>query len=280
MSDIHSNVIALEACLAYIEQNPVDAIVILGDFVSDCPEPRRTLTMLYEWIERMPVYCIRGNREEYFLSYRSGSEANWTSSSYKGSLLYTYERLEGQDFAWFESLPLTQVLLFPGTAPIRLVHGSPMSAKELLDEGMDNTKGYLKALDTDYLLAGHTHRQMQYTYEGKTIINPGSVGVAIGVTCMAHMAYLSWEHEKWQPTFLSIPFSFEAVQAWFLKSSLLNMAYIWPICILKSMQTGKNMGPLCAKRAYDLALSEQKLLEDGSPPESYWQKAARELGVL
>lgn len=279
MSDIHSNVVAFDACLEYIRQNPVDGVVLLGDFVSDCPQPERTLEKIYQLMEALPVYAVRGNREEYFLRCREGLETNW-ASSYKGSLLYTYQRLTPKDLEWFDGLSSTAILHLPGTEPIRLVHGSPYSTRELLDYGKENTKECLRKLDTRYMLAGHTHRQMSYSYDGKLLINPGSVGVAIGVRRMAHMAYLCWENDRWNYEFLSIPFAFEEVERWFHESSLVKMANIWPVCILKSMDVGENMGPLCAKRAYDLAAAAHVLREDGSPPEEYWEQAARDLGVI
>lgn len=280
MSDIHSNIVAFEACLAYIKQNPVDAVVLLGDFVSDCPDPFLTLSKIYELMDTMPVYAVRGNREEYFLRYRDGIESNWTTSSYKGSLLYTYERLTTKDLNWFESLSTTKILHFSGTEPLRIAHGSPFSTRELLDKGTTNTKECLKKLDTTYLLTGHTHRQMSFSNEGKVIINPGSVGVAIGVEKKAHMAYLTWEKDAWNYEFLSIPFDFDKVKQWFYESSLFDMAYIWPTCILKSMEVGENMGPLCAKLAYDMAVQAHAIKKDENPPEEYWQYAARKLGVI
>ena len=43
ISDIHSNFKAFEAFLEYIEAHPVDAIIGLGDYVTDMPYHRRTL---------------------------------------------------------------------------------------------------------------------------------------------------------------------------------------------------------------------------------------------
>ncbi|MEG1457703.1 MAG: metallophosphoesterase family protein [Acetivibrio sp.] len=280
MSDIHSNIVAFEACLAYIEKNPVDGVVFLGDYVSDCPEPQLTLEKIYQLKKQMPTWMIRGNREEYFLNYRDGYEKNWRCSSYKGSLLYTYENLTKKDLEWFESMDSTVVLKIEGTEALRLVHGSISSSRELLDAGKDNTKKHLEESKEKYIVAGHTHRQMQYEHAGKVIINPGSVGVAIGVQKKANMAYLTWEREEWKAQFLSIPFSYEKVNRWFAKSSLLQYAYVWPQCILKSMEIGENMGPLCAKRAYDLAVMEKNLDTEGNPPEEYWIRSAKELRIL
>ena len=56
ISDIHSNFKAFEAFLNYIEEHPVDAIIGLGDYVTDMPYPRRTLDMLYDLMKRYPCY--------------------------------------------------------------------------------------------------------------------------------------------------------------------------------------------------------------------------------
>ena len=60
----------------------------------------------------------------------------------------------------------------------------------------------------------------------------------------------------------------------------MDKAYIWPLCILKSMETGINFGPLCAKAAYDMAVAEQIEIVKGIIPEHYWNLAARQLGVI
>ena len=48
ISDIHGNYKALEAFLSYIEEHSVDAIIGLGDYVTDSPYPQRTLSMICE----------------------------------------------------------------------------------------------------------------------------------------------------------------------------------------------------------------------------------------
>lgn len=280
MSDIHSNIVAFEACLSYVKEHPVDGIILLGDFVSDCPNPCLTLDRIYQLEKEYKLYVVRGNREEYFLQYRDGKAGNWTSSSYKGSLLYTYEHLRPKDLEWFESLSNNLVIQVGDASPIRLVHGSPNASRELLDYGKENTISYLSKMDTEVMLAGHTHRQMIFSINRRSIINPGSVGVAIGSVKEAHMAYLNWNGKKWRAELLHIPFDYEAVRASFEKSSLMKMANIWPLCILKSMETGVNWGPLCAKKAYDIARSEGALGQDGSIEETYWEKAAKELGII
>lgn len=46
--DIHSNHIALKACMDAAERGGVDGVVFLGDYVSDCACPQKTLSLLRE----------------------------------------------------------------------------------------------------------------------------------------------------------------------------------------------------------------------------------------
>lgn len=284
MSDIHSNVVAFDVCISYIEENPVDGIVLLGDYVSDCPDPQLTLDKIRLLKEKYPVYMIRGNREEYFLNYRQDASMHWDISSYQGSLLYTYERLSEEDIDWFGRLKSCEILNLEGVPPISLVHGSPGNSRELLEAEKENTKKWMREINTDYMLCGHTHRQMIYQHMGRTLINPGSVGVPLGVSSSACMAYLTGTKTRWNSEFISLPYFYEKVEQWFHSSSLEKMANVWPKCILESIKTGENMGPLCAKRAYDLAIQNHEILENGGQggkaPEHYWEIAARELGVI
>ena len=46
-SDIHSNRVALEACFREAERRRADMWIFLGDYVSDCAFPHRTMELLY-----------------------------------------------------------------------------------------------------------------------------------------------------------------------------------------------------------------------------------------
>lgn len=280
LSDIHSNYIGLQACIKYLESQDIDGVILLGDYVSDCPKPQKTLREVKRLINNYPSWVIKGNREEYFLNYRDGKEDNWEYSSYKGSLLYTYEHLTKEDLEWFEQLPSTMIVDIKGTKPITIVHGSPVCAKELMDKNQENTDAHMKACKTDYILAGHTHRQFSYYYENKLLINPGSIGVAIGARATAHMAILYWEEAQWKYRLIGVPYSYAKLKKEFESSSLMEQANVWPKCILKSVESGVNVGPICAKKAYDLAIANQEEINDRIVPEYYWKQAAKELGVI
>lgn len=279
LSDIHSNNIALQACIDYINEQKVDGVIFLGDNISDCPNPRATLDLIKELDNRYQTWHINGNREEYFIKHQDKDEdfKEWSYSSEKGSLLYTYENLTKEDIDYFRSCSNHGVVKIEGTEPITIVHGSPGSTRELLYEEQENTNVYLESIETSYLLCGHSHRQFTYSHHEKILINPGSVGVAIGVKKMANIAILEWDISlnHWNYQLISLPFDFARLRNIFYESELMEKAKLWPLCILKSMETGINYAPICAKLAYDLAVAGGETLGSSlGVPEKYWQEAA------
>ncbi|MCI8365011.1 MAG: hypothetical protein HFG34_08690 [Eubacterium sp.] len=70
ISDIHSNIIALKACTAYMESIFCNEYLFLGDYVSDTPYTRETLDYLYDFKSKHNCLFLRGNREDYMLKQR------------------------------------------------------------------------------------------------------------------------------------------------------------------------------------------------------------------
>ena len=130
------------------------------------------------------------------------------------------------------------------------------------------------------MLSGHTHRQFTYRYKDKLLVNPGSIGVAIGKPRSANFAIMEWKKDGWDVELVTIPFDYDKLKKHFLRSSLMEKAKWWPRCILQSMKTGVNVGPLCAKKAFDLANEDQVEIVNGTIPEKYWDRAAELIGVM
>lgn len=279
LGDIHSNNIAFEACIEDIEKSNVDGICLIGDYISDCPKPQITIDLINDLQKKYKMWMIRGNREEYFIRHDDGIDDGWDYSSYQGSLLYTYEELTPKGMDFIRGIPTKCTVDIPGTDPLLLVHGSQRSIKELLFADKDNTKECLDEMEEVYLLSGHTHHRTYYEYNGKYLINPGSVGVAIGEKAKAHYCMLEWNGSKWDVDFRSIPYDIEKLRDAFENSSLVEKGGVWPICIMKSVEEGINWGPLCSKRAYDLAVEEGIEVKNRNVPDKFWLLAAKELGI-
>lgn len=279
-SDIHSNHLALKKCIQYIDNEKIDKVILLGDYVSDCPNPQKTLSLIKQIYDKYEVWCVRGNREEYFIRHDDKYQDNWVYEANTGSLLYTYENLTNADLMWFRSLKNTEIVQIDQTEPIIIAHASLTNSRELLYENEQNTKDLLDSIQYRYMLCGHTHRQFKFTYKDKMLINPGSVGVPIGCKESAHMAILHWVNNKWDVEFHTIPYDFEQLKKEFKESEMTKKANLWMKCIIRSIEEGINYAPLCVKRAYDIAKHDLEEVDWNHIPASYWNQAAKELRIL
>ena len=214
ISDIHSNIVALKACIEYMESILCDEYLFLGDYVSDTPYTRETMDYLYEFMTKASCHFLRGNREEYMLAQREAvanhkETERWLWNSASGNLLFAYEQLNEKDFKFFESLPITFQYKKANYPAITCCHGSPENTRELLLVNKDNTKTWLDNIDTEYLISAHTHFPCEMKHKGKHYFNSGCVGIAIGDAGCAQCMILHGLEEagvkKWKPEFLKIP---------------------------------------------------------------------------
>lgn len=280
LSDIHSNYIALEVCYDYISQQDIDGIIYLGDYVSDCPYPHKTMSLLYEKSRLYKSWFVRGNREEYFINHHDNHNDGWKYSSNSGSLLYTYENLTSEDIEFFRQCEKSFTIEIGNCSPLTICHGSPSSMRELLHSGSENTNNYLRALDTDYLLCGHTHRQFSYSYEGKVILNPGSVGIPVEGRTDSQFAILHWTGSKWQPEFLRMKYNIGKLLKEFEVSGIYDKAKMWSRAICKSLLTGEDYALFCLRLANKLASEKEASHNPCDIDERYWNEAGKQLGII
>lgn len=288
ISDIHSNIIALKACTEYMEGASCDEYLFLGDYVSDTPYTRETLDYLYEFIAKHTCYFLRGNREEYMLTQRMAIANNveskkWIWNSAAGNLLFAYNQLEERDFDFIESLPITFRYEKEGYPAITCCHGSPISARELVQIQGDNTKQWLDKIDTEYMICAHTHRPGELCYNGKHYYNTGSVGIAIGDYGLAQCIILEDcvinGRIEWKPQFLKIPYDNKQVVQDMYTSGLLEKAPWFINSNIQILLTGVDKSAPLVELASKLV--EEAGATDVWPliDEKYFEEAASELGI-
>lgn len=288
ISDIHSNVIAFENCIRYMEEEKCDEYLFLGDYVSDTPYARETLDLLYDFIKRHPCHLLRGNREEYMLDQRRVlrdgiSEKTWIYNSASGNLLYTYEQLTDDDLDFFESLPITFEYKKEGYPSIRCCHGSPASDRELIQLGSDKAELWLSRIEEDYMLCAHTHFPGECLMNGKHYFNAGCVGISIGdpgyAQCMILKDVQTDGDTAWQPEFLRIPYDNKRVVRDMFTRGLLDKAPWFINSNIQILLTGDDhsaeMVALASK------LSEEAGEKYGWPliEEKYFEQAAKKIGI-
>ncbi|HJB60202.1 MAG TPA: metallophosphatase family protein [Candidatus Ruminococcus gallistercoris] len=270
-SDVHSNHTALEACFRTAEARGADLWVFLGDYVSDCANPRATMELLYRARREHDCVFIKGNREEYILGHhKNGSD--WQYGMSTGSLLYTYRNLTAEDLAFLDTLPNVRVINPNGKSEICLCHGSPEKTRETLHPFSYNVERWLLKIEQPLLMSGHTHRPLVARNGEKTYVNPGAVGIQATETVTAKMAFLESDGRGWQPELVEVPYDVAAAVAELEQCGLPELAGVWGRAIAKQLREGKNYSLFCVERAAELAAGSPVLLE-------HWAQAARDFGI-
>ncbi len=165
ISDIHANLVALEAVLHDISSiGSVEQVVCLGDIVDLGPKPSETL-------ERVREVCstvIRGNHDRL--------DSNPGFPFLRDLEVYTRESLTYEERGWLRELPSEVAIELCGCR-IRAVHGSPRSDEEGITEltPIKLLDGWIEGYDV--LLAGHTHKQLLRRIRDKSVVGVGSTGM-------------------------------------------------------------------------------------------------------
>ena len=272
-SDIHSNYYALEACYADACREGADCFVFLGDYVSGLAEPVRSLDLVYKIRQEYPTVCIRGNRERYMMDHKQGTSClreNLHDSSY----LFTYNRLREKDHAFFASIPFYDVVEINGVT-FEIAHASRDSDRLFFEQGEPQLEEVFSSMTASYLLTGHTHKPYLLTRGDKTIINPGSVGMAVGADPLPQYVLLDVKDGVVTCHFRRVTYDFEGMIRSCFSSGLVDFAKYWAISDLYHAITGIQYTKLLLLKVYPYANTHPDVFAD----EQVWQTFALELGL-
>lgn len=273
IGDIHSNHIALETCIRHALDRNVDEFVFLGDYISDCPYPQRTMKVIYEMKDKYCCRFIRGNREDYMLHHRNHPEERWTYSSASGNLLYTYENLTDEDLRFYESMDIHGIYTKSGYPSFRYCHGSLTSSKELLTSENENLESIMLNLNVDLLISGHTHTQEIMQFSSKKLIHPGSVGIPWYHNGRTQYMILHGSSQGWEEEFFQLDYDVEAVKEEFKTSGIMDKAFYWPKLNLHALFTGDDYTTPCLQLAMKLCKEAEGSVNWPDIPEKYWEMA-------
>lgn len=276
LGDIHSNHIALEACMDWIHTNRIDGIAFLGDYVSGCPYPQKTMHIIRNIPQNYMTWFVRGNREDYMLRHTHRLNKEWSYCSQSGSLLYTYENLSAEDLRFFESMPIGIEIKLDGYEPFSICHGSMQDNNLQFCGDSPETRKAMSQSATRLTVCGHCHIPYEYSISGKTIVNAGSVGNPQDQQLAATLILLTaGEGENWQHELIHISFDIERAVAEFYESGLIDKANVWSRAYIAAMREGSNYNFECVKLVSKMC-GERNLPFDC---EELWQEAAEQLGI-
>ncbi|MBI2845939.1 MAG: metallophosphoesterase family protein [Chloroflexi bacterium] len=184
LSDIHSNLPALEAVLQHAAERGFDLTLCLGDIVGYGPYPNQCT----EWVREHTRTCLAGNHDWAVIDKMDIADFNPTAAQ---ATLWTREQLKPENQAYLQERPTVVV-----EEGFTLTHGS--LREPVWEYITDNwiAQQSFELLTTTLLFHGHTHipavfreqrdrlpqivlprgEQKVILDQGRFLINPGGVG--------------------------------------------------------------------------------------------------------
>jgi predicted phosphodiesterase len=245
LSDIHGNLLALEAVLADVQaQGTPDAYWVLGDLAVFFPWPVETLARL----RALPdVAFLQGNTDRYLVTGRRPvlfvhTPADWADTTRlaerDANFRWTVERLSWADYEFLRDLPTRLELDVPGYGRLVAVHAVPGNDETSLVPNTpdDQVRPHLAGLDARLLLCGHTHRPMDRVVDSVRLVNDGSVGLPLDGDPRPAYALLDFEGDRCTVTIRRVAYDLEAVVAELER--VVHPARAWASRVLRQANLG------------------------------------------
>ncbi|RXJ82123.1 metallophosphoesterase [Arcobacter sp. F2176] len=174
LSDIHSNIYALQAVINDAKSKSVDLMINAGDSFYGPIEPRAT----YELLRENNFVNICGNQDREIL------EASLEQLENNPTLKYAYEQLGEEVLYWIQDLPFEKFL----GKDLYVTHGTQHDDSVYLLEDLSTGKPVLRDenkiiellddVESRFVVCGHSHTPRCVNLStGQVVINPGSVGL-------------------------------------------------------------------------------------------------------
>lgn len=218
ISDIHGNLVSLEAVLEDIDKNHIDQIICLGDVVTTGPQPHQV-------VERLrAINCpgIIGNHDSAMIDpavMQTRPQSRWADT-----LNWCEQQLSEDDLNYLRSYQQWIEVPLDTTHNLLCFHGSPKSNLDLIlpitpDEEL---RAMLEGHTAAVMAGGHTHVQMLRRNKNLLIVNAGSVGLPFDrylpnatekrVLPWAEYTIITWSNGALNVDFRHVPIDFEAVK--------------------------------------------------------------------
>lgn len=171
LSDIHSNIVALEAI--WNKEKDADLVLCVGDLVDIGPYPREVV----QWIQAHNVPTVQGNHDQWVsYYYRTGGNIPNERNEERGWVAFNAEQLDETAVKFLEQLPLTLTFEIDGLAygMTHLVrHYEELVSRYAFEQFRQER---FKNKPYSRLILGHTHLQGVRQVSNECLwLNPGSV---------------------------------------------------------------------------------------------------------
>jgi predicted phosphodiesterase len=231
LSDIHSNLEALDAVLRASSAQRYDAVLVLGDLVGYGADPNAVVDRVRSL---NPASIVRGNHDKVASGLDDASDFNPMARS---AAHWTREALTPETLDYLRNLPAGPLIV---DETIEICHGSPLDEDLYVVADVDAARS-IAVSRTPVCLFGHTHVALGARLDGesrleieapqghpefamsieagsKYLINPGSVGQPRDGDSRA--AYAIVDLERKAVTLYRVAYPIEAAQKKILDAGL------------------------------------------------------------
>ncbi len=180
LSDVHGNLVALEAVRKAIRKEKPDAVLVAGDLAMNGPDPAGTIDALRA-MEADGAVIVAGNTDVAVADFDYGAAFPWFPDGVPAALSaaaeWAHEALGDDRLDWLRRLPAERRLRDDATL-VLLTHASPGSQTAGFDLDLDAavTLERLSRTDARVICCGHTHLPEVRDFGWKVIVNDGSAG--------------------------------------------------------------------------------------------------------
>jgi putative phosphoesterase len=218
ISDIHGNLVALEAVVADLAKVGPDAVICLGDVAVTGPQPRLVIARLRElgW----PV--VMGNTDAWLLDPRPWPTSDEEVRRLLEVELWSASVMQAADLDFVRTFQRTVEISLAGEQNLLCYHGSPRSNTDIIGPTTqeDDLFEMLSGQWASLMAGGHIHQQMLRRFKDTVLVNPGSVGLPYenhdGQTRnppWAEYALVSSDSDNLQVEFRRVPVDLAALSA-------------------------------------------------------------------
>ena len=206
LSDIHGNLLGLDACLVDLEsQGGADGVVIAGDLCLDGPKPKKVLQRL----EEIGAACIRGNTDRYLSDDTSVEKFEPAELA---QIAWTRREVGERWLSWLKELPFA-LRIGEDDNQLLIVHANPKSDDEHI--WPDAEEALLQRLIGEErataIAFGHLHLPYVRLWRGTLLANVASAGLPKDGDPRAGYAIFTERGSGWEVKHRRVPFDTKRV---------------------------------------------------------------------
>ena len=181
LSDVHGNLVALEATLAAIRDASPDAILVAGDLVLNGPDPGGAVDALRA-LDAEGALIVSGNTDIAVADFDYGAAypqyTDGVPDAVQIAAEWAHDELSDEQLDWLRRLPAERRLRTDDDTLVLVVHASPGSQTRGFDQALDANVilDRVSATDARVVCVGHTHVPEVRDLGWKVIVNDGSAG--------------------------------------------------------------------------------------------------------